>query len=150
VKRLDVLTRGLSGRFGITRPSIALLALNPHGGIDGERGREERDLLEPAILTAREAGIDVSGPFSADAFFGNRRWTDFDAVMAAYHDQGLIPVKMEAAGAGVNLTLGLPVVRTSPDHGTAFDIAGSGTASPAATIAAARMAEQLLKAGTVH
>jgi len=144
-ERLGVLAGGLIGHFGIDDPSIALLALNPHGGIDGERGTEERDILEPALLIAREAGIDVSGPFSADAFFGRRRWEDFDAVMASYHDQGLIPVKMEAAGAGVNVTLGLPVVRTSPDHGTAYDIAGTGTASPAAMLAAARMAERLLE-----
>ena len=144
--RLGVLARGLSECFGIVDPSIALLALNPHGGIDGERGVEERELLEPALLTACEAGINVSGPFSADAFFGHRRWKDFDAVMASYHDQGLIPVKMEAAGAGVNVTLGLPVVRTSPDHGTAYDIAGTGTASPAAMLAAARLAEHLLEA----
>jgi 4-hydroxythreonine-4-phosphate dehydrogenase len=145
--RLRVLAGDLIERFGIDSPRIALLALNPHGGLDGEPGKEERDLIEPALEKARDQGLDVAGPFSADAFFGRRQWEHFDAVVAPYHDQGLIPVKMEAAGAGVNVTLGLPVVRTSPDHGTAFDIAGTGTASAAATVAAARLAEQLLRGG---
>jgi 4-hydroxythreonine-4-phosphate dehydrogenase len=145
VIRLRVLAGDLVERFGIDAPKMALLALNPHGGLDGERGEEERNLLEPALGTAREQGLDVAGPFSADAFFGRRQWEEFDAVVAPYHDQGLIPVKMEAAGAGVNVTLGLPVIRTSPDHGTAFDIAGSGTASEAATVAAARLAVRLLQ-----
>jgi len=145
VERIGILAEGLRGRFGINEPTIALLALNPHGGVDGEPGTEEREILEPALLTAGESGIDISGPFSADAFFGRRRWEDFDAVLASYHDQGLIPVKMEAAGAGANVTLGLPVVRTSPDHGTAYDIAGSGAASPDAMVAAARLALRLLE-----
>ncbi|MFC1559036.1 4-hydroxythreonine-4-phosphate dehydrogenase PdxA [Gemmatimonadota bacterium] len=141
---LRILVDGLSQRFGIDSPQIAMLALNPHGGSDGERGAEERDILEPAIESAGESGIRVSGPFSADAFFGRRQWETFDAVVAPYHDQGLIPVKMEAAGRGVNVTLGLPVVRTSPDHGTAFDIAGTGSASENATVEAALLAERLL------
>ncbi|MFC1545224.1 4-hydroxythreonine-4-phosphate dehydrogenase PdxA [Gemmatimonadota bacterium] len=144
VERLQILADGLSQRFGISSPSIAMLALNPHGGIDGEQGTEERDTLEPAIHIATESGIHISGPFSADAFFGRRQWETFDAVVAPYHDQGLIPVKMEGAGRGVNVTLGLPVVRTSPDHGTAFDIAGTGSASGDATVEAALLAERLL------
>ncbi len=144
VERLHILADGLSQRFGIDNPEIAMLALNPHGGFDGERGAEERDILGPAIETAGGRGILVSGPFSADAFFGRRQWETFDAVVAPYHDQGLIPVKMEAAGKGVNVTLGLPVVRTSPDHGTAFDIAGTGSASEDATVEAALLAERLL------
>ncbi len=144
-ERLQILADGLSQRFGIDNPSIALLALNPHGGIDGERGAEEHDILGPAIENARDQGIVVSGPFSADAFFGRRQWETYDAVMAPYHDQGLIPVKMEAAGRGVNVTLGIPVVRTSPDHGTAYDIAGTGSALEAATVEAALLAERLLQ-----
>ncbi|MFC1628367.1 4-hydroxythreonine-4-phosphate dehydrogenase PdxA [Gemmatimonadota bacterium] len=144
VERLLILSDGLTRRFGIDRPEIAMLALNPHGGFDGERGAEERDILGPAIEEAGALGILVSGPFSSDAFFGRRQWETFDAVVAPYHDQGLIPVKMEAAGRGVNVTLGLPVIRTSPGHGTAFDIAGTGSASGDAVVEAALLAERLL------
>jgi 4-hydroxy-L-threonine phosphate dehydrogenase PdxA len=126
-------------------PRIAILALNPHGGEGGEPDREEREILQPALERARREGIDAEGLFSADSFFGRRRWATFDAVVAPYHDQGLVPLKVEAVGAGVNTTLGLPIVRTSPDHGTAYNIAGRGVASEASTLAAARLAEQMLQ-----
>ncbi|MFO7768217.1 MAG: 4-hydroxythreonine-4-phosphate dehydrogenase PdxA [bacterium] len=145
VSQLEVLHRDLEGRFGVAGPRIAVLALNPHGGAGGEPDIEERGILLPAIEEARARGIQAEGLFSADGFFGRRRWEPFQAVLAPYHDQGLIPVKMEAAGAGVNVTLGLPVIRTSPDHGTAFDIAGRGVASEEALLAAARMADVLLR-----
>ena len=144
VSQLEVLHRDLEERFGVPSPRIAVLALNPHGGTDGEPEVEEREILLPALVKAREKDIQVEGLFSADGFFGRRNWQSFQAVLAPYHDQGLIPVKMEAAGAGVNVTLGLPVVRTSPDHGTAFDIAGRGVASEEAVLAAAWMADALL------
>lgn len=145
VERLEILRRGLKERFGVAEPAIALLALNPHGGLDGEPAREEREILHPAVEEARAKGVEVEGPFSADSFFGRRDWQGYDAVVAPYHDQGLIPVKTEAAGAGVNVTLGLPVVRTAPDHGTAFDIAGRGIASERAFVAAAELAGALLE-----
>ncbi len=145
VRQLETLHRDLETRFGVPGPRIAMLALNPHGGADGEPDREEEEILLPALGRAREKGIQVEGLFSADGFFGRRRWRSFQAVLAPYHDQGLIPVKMEAAGAGVNVTLGLPIVRTSPDHGTAFDIVGGGVASEDAILAAARLAAVLLE-----
>ncbi|MCK4771688.1 MAG: 4-hydroxythreonine-4-phosphate dehydrogenase PdxA [Candidatus Latescibacteria bacterium] len=142
--RLSVLHEGLRAQFGVDGPRIALLALNPHGGTGAEEDREEREVLEPAMLEARSGSVNVDGLFSADAFFGRRRWELYDAVMAPYHDQGLTAVKIEAGGMGVNVTLGLPVVRTSPDHGTAFDIAGKGVAGEGATVAAVRLADALL------
>jgi 4-hydroxythreonine-4-phosphate dehydrogenase len=143
--RIGILHHDLRHRFGVAEPRIALLALNPHGGTEAEEGEEESRILRPAIASAREEGIEVAGPFSADAFFGWRNWQDYDAVLAPYHDQGLIPVKAEAGGAGVNVTLGLPIVRTSPDHGTAFAIAGAGNADPRATINAIRLGAALLE-----
>lgn len=145
VDQLQILHTGLEVRFGLPEPRIAVLALNPHGGEGGEPEEEEREILLPAVRRARERGIQAEGLFSADGFFGRRTWESFQAVLAPYHDQGLIPVKMEAAGAGVNVTLGLPIVRTSPDHGTAFDIAGRGVASERAMLAAASMAGALLE-----
>jgi 4-hydroxythreonine-4-phosphate dehydrogenase len=144
VKRLHVLADGLRLRFGIEEPNIAMLALNPHGGADAEADIEEEQILRPALEQARADGLSVDGLFAADGFFGRKRWQHYDAVLAAYHDQGLVPLKMHAAGAGVNVTLGLPIVRTSPDHGTAFDIAGRGIASESSMIAAAQLADALL------
>lgn len=143
-KKIAVLYEDLRKRFGLKEPRIALLALNPHGASQGEEDREEVEILCPAVNNARAGGIEIEGPFSADAFFGRRSWTSYDAVLASYHDQGLIPVKMEAAGTGVNVTLGLPIIRTSPDHGTAFDIAGRGLAEEGATVAAVKLADALL------
>jgi 4-hydroxythreonine-4-phosphate dehydrogenase len=116
--------------FGIDKPRIAVLGLNPHAGDEGQIGREELDVIKPLIEQLQGAGQLVYGPFSADAFFARRSYAQFDAVLAMYHDQGLIPFKTIAAGEGINFTAGLPVVRTSPDHGTAFDISGKDVADP--------------------
>lgn len=115
--------------FGIVKPRIAILALNPHAGEDGLLGSEEQEIIIPAISEMRAHGKDIiSGPFPADAFFGQHVYRNYDAVLAMYHDQGLIPFKLMEMKTGVNFTAGLPIVRTSPDHGTAFDIAGTGRA----------------------
>ncbi len=127
-QRLATLNRALVEDFGIATPRIAVLALNPHAGEEGLLGSEEHDIIAPAIAEANEAGILCFGPYAADGFFGAGLWTRFDAVLAMYHDQGLAPFKTLAMDAGVNFTAGLPYVRTSPDHGTAFDIAGTGKA----------------------
>jgi 4-hydroxythreonine-4-phosphate dehydrogenase len=135
-------------RFGAARPRLALAGLNPHAGEHGVIGREEQDVLEPAVAACRARGLDVAGPFPADTVFVRAARGEFDAVVACYHDQGLIPVKLLAFGRAVNVTLGLPIVRTSVDHGTAFDIAGTGRADPSSLIEAAVLAAKL--AGASH
>jgi 4-hydroxythreonine-4-phosphate dehydrogenase len=130
-------------RFGVTAPRIAVAGLNPHAGEHGLFGREEDEVIAPAIAVCAAAGIDVRGPFPADTIFTKAARGDFDAVVACYHDQGLIPVKLLAFGRAVNVTLGLPIVRTSVDHGTAFDIAGKGVADPGSMIAAVKLAARL-------
>ncbi|MFM2119050.1 MAG: hypothetical protein RL722_518, partial [Pseudomonadota bacterium] len=132
--------------WGQPRPRIAVAGLNPHAGEGGLFGREEIEVIAPAIAQARAEGIAASGPHAPDTVFMRARRGEFDIVIAQYHDQGLIPVKYLGVEQGVNLTLGLPFVRTSPDHGTAFDIAGSGRADPASLIAALRMARRLVTA----
>jgi len=129
--------------FGIERPRIAVAGLNPHAGEHGLFGREEDIAIRPAIEACRARGIDVSGPFPGDTVFVRARRGEFDVVVACYHDQGLIPVKLVAFGQAVNVTLGLPIVRTSVDHGTAFDIAGRGIADPESMIAAVLLAAKL-------
>jgi 4-hydroxythreonine-4-phosphate dehydrogenase len=133
-------------RFGIATPRIAVAGLNPHASERGLFGREEETVLAPAIARARGRGIDVSGPFPADTLFVRARRGEFDVVVACYHDQGLIPVKLVAFGQAVNVTLGLPIIRTSVDHGTAFDIAGRGIADPESMIAAVLLAARLARA----
>jgi 4-hydroxythreonine-4-phosphate dehydrogenase len=133
-------------RYGVAAPRLAVAGLNPHAGEHGLFGVEERTVIEPAVACCRAKGIDVSGPFPADTLFVRARRGEFDAVVACYHDQGLIPVKLVAFGRAVNVTLGLPIVRTSVDHGTAFDIAGKGVADPESMIAAVLLAARL--AGT--
>jgi len=130
-------------RFGIASPRIAVAGLNPHAGEHGMFGREEEQVIAPAIAACRERRIDVSGPFPADTVFVRAARGEFDVVVACYHDQGLIPVKLAAFGRAVNVTLGLPIVRTSVDHGTAFDIAGQGVADPGSMIAAICLAAKL-------
>jgi 4-hydroxythreonine-4-phosphate dehydrogenase len=130
-------------RFGIRRPRIAVAGLNPHAGEGGLLGDEERRIIGPAVKRAARRGIAVSGPYSADTLFYRAAHGEFDAVVAMYHDQGLAPFKLIAFDNGVNLTLGLPFIRTSPDHGTAPDIAGKGIARPHGMIAAINMAAQL-------
>jgi len=128
LKKLNILNESLKKDFGIDKPKIAVLGLNPHAGDEGLIGKEEETIIKPAIKEAKQNNLIVTGPFSADGFFARQLYNRFDAVLAMYHDQGLIPFKALAAGEGVNYTAGLPVVRTSPDHGTAFDIAGKGKA----------------------
>jgi 4-phospho-D-threonate 3-dehydrogenase / 4-phospho-D-erythronate 3-dehydrogenase len=143
---LATLTRlhdGLRADFGIPAPRLALLGMNPHAGDGGVLGTEEVDVLEPAVTAARQRGLDVSGPHPADGFFGRKGYLLYDAVLSTYHDQGLVGFKAIAAGQGVNVTLGLPIVRTSPDHGTAFDLAGRGTADAASMIAAIHLAADI-------
>ena len=140
---LSTLHRGLRERLGVERPRIAVLGLNPHAGDGGVIGKEDLRTVAPAIEEARAGGIDASGPFPADAFFGRGSWARVDAVLAMYHDQGLAPFKALAMGGGVNLTLGLPIVRTSPDHGTAFDIAGRGVADASSFAEAVRLAAEI-------
>ncbi len=128
--------RGLCRNFGIAEPRLAFAGFNPHAGESGTIGREEIDVLEPAIAQLRAEGIHASGPFAADTMFHPRARERYDAALCCYHDQALIPIKTLHFDEGVNITLGLPIVRTSPDHGTAFDIAGRNRADPGATIAA--------------
>jgi 4-hydroxythreonine-4-phosphate dehydrogenase len=132
--------RGLCRNFGLTNPRLAVAGLNPHAGESGTIGREEIDVLEPAVAQLRTEGIDASGPFAADTLFHGRARARYDAVLCPTHDQALIPLKTLHFDEGVNLTLGLPIVRTSPDHGTAFELAGRDRAHPGAMIAAIRMA----------
>jgi 4-hydroxythreonine-4-phosphate dehydrogenase len=135
-------------RFGHPRPTIGVAGLNPHAGEHGLMGGEEDAVIRPAIEACRSGGIEVSGPFPADTVFVRAMRGEFDAVVACYHDQGLIPVKMAAFGRAVNVTLGLPIVRTSVDHGTAFDIARRGIADPSSLIEAVRLAARLSRAGS--
>ena len=140
VRRARILAAALERDFGISQPRLAVAGLNPHAGEDGRFGSEETIAIAPAIAALREEGIDASGPHPADALFTPRARERYDAAVCMYHDQALIPLKALDFDEGVNVTLGLPIVRTSPDHGTAFDIAGKGLADPGATIAAIRMA----------
>jgi 4-hydroxythreonine-4-phosphate dehydrogenase len=141
---IDLTARELP-RFGIARPRLALAGLNPHAGEEGLLGLEDETVLRPAVRVARDRGIDVQGPFPGDTIFGRAVRGEFDAVVACYHDQGLIPIKLLAFGRAVNVTLGLPIVRTSVDHGTAFDIAGKGMADASSMIEAVRLAARLSK-----
>ena len=133
-------------RFGVSRPRLALAGLNPHAGEGGLLGNEEQEVFAPVVARCRARGVDVSDPIPADAVFRRAADGEFDAVIACYHDQGLAPIKLLAFGRAVNVTLGLPIVRTSVDHGTGFDIAGRGVADPAAMIAAVRLAARLAAA----
>ena len=140
VAKARVTARGLYRNFGIEKPRLAFAGLNPHAGEGGAIGREEIEILRPAIEQLRDEGIDAVGPFAADTMFHPRARADYDAAMCCYHDQALVPLKTLHFDDGVNTTLGLPIVRTSPDHGTAFGIAGKDEANPGAMIAAIRMA----------
>jgi len=140
---IDLLHDALVRWFGIEHPRIAVLGLNPHAGEEGRFGDEERRIIQPAMQMARQHGIDVDGPFPADSFFTPRGRARFDGIVAMYHDQGLIPIKMLAFDSAVNVTLGLPIIRTSVDHGTAFDIAGTNSADPGSMKAAVLLACRL-------
>lgn len=130
LNKIDILNNSLINDFGIRKPKIAILGLNPHSGDYGLIGTEEQDIIIPSIEKAKEIGYMVYGPFSADGFFGSSTYINFDGILAMYHDQGLIPFKTIANSQGVNFTAGLPIVRTSPAHGTAYEIAGKKIASP--------------------
>ena len=144
--RIRITHTALRDQFGIADPRLAVAGLNPHAGEGGRMGREEIDLITPVLDRLRTAGMSLSGPLSADTMFHPAARATYDAAICMYHDQALIPIKTLDFDRGVNVTLGLPIVRTSPDHGTAFDIAGTGRANPASTIAALRMAWTLAQA----
>ena len=148
LEKIQVISASLSQDFGIDRPKIAVLGLNPHAGEGGVLGREETDAILPAIERSCEEGNLVFGPFPADSFFGIGAYRLYDAVLAMYHDQGLIPFKTLAFESGVNFTAGLPIVRTSPDHGTAFNIAGEGKASPGSMRSAVYLALDIIRRRT--
>jgi 4-hydroxythreonine-4-phosphate dehydrogenase len=141
-----VTAQALQRDFGIAEPRLAVAGLNPHAGEGGALGREELDIVRPAVAALQGQGIDASGPYPSDSLFPAEMRARYDAALCLYHDQALIPVKMLDFWGGVNVTLGLPIVRTSPDHGTAFDIAGRGLARPDSLIAAIRLADQLARA----
>ncbi len=140
VAKARATARGLQRNFGIDNARLAFAGFNPHAGESGAIGREEIDLIEPAIAILRDDGIDARGPFAADTLFHARGRAGYDAILCCYHDQALIPLKTLFFDDGVNITLGLPIVRTSPDHGTAFNLAGKDQAEPGAMIAAIAMA----------
>ncbi|MBO0733830.1 MAG: 4-hydroxythreonine-4-phosphate dehydrogenase PdxA [Methylocapsa sp.] len=140
-----ITARDLATRFGVKNPRLAFAGLNPHAGEGGSMGREEIEIIAPALADLAAAGIPVSGPHAADSLFRPEARKNYDAVIAMYHDQALIPIKTVAFDQAVNVTLGLPLIRTSPDHGTAFDIAGKGIADPTSLIAALGLAARLAK-----
>lgn len=145
VDNIQIISNSLRNDFNISEPRIAVLGLNPHAGDGGIIGTEELEIIMPAIEQAKDNGIQVAGPLPADGFFGNRKYENFDGILATYHDQGLIPFKTLSFGKGVNFTAGLPVIRTSPDHGTAFDIAGQDMADPSSFKQAFSLAMNLAK-----
>jgi 4-hydroxythreonine-4-phosphate dehydrogenase len=145
-KTITITCQALDRDFAIKNPRVAVAALNPHAGESGLFGREDREIIQPAVEEARKEGLSVEGPFSADTVFYHAVQGRFDAVVAMYHDQGLIPLKLLHFSDAVNLTLGLPIVRTSVDHGTAYDIAGKGIADPSSLIAAIKLAAGIAKA----
>jgi 4-hydroxythreonine-4-phosphate dehydrogenase len=143
IETARIVDRDLRRLFGLARPRLAVAGLNPHAGESGTIGREEQNVIEPAIAQLRAEGLDVTGPWPADTMFHERARAGYDVVLAMYHDQALVPIKTIAFDEGVNVTLGLPFIRTSPDHGTAFDIAGRGVARPDSLVAAIRLAARL-------
>jgi 4-hydroxythreonine-4-phosphate dehydrogenase len=146
VSTARIVAAGLKSRFGVAHPRLALSGLNPHAGEDGSLGSEDKAIVAPAVEILRAEGIDAKGPLPADTMFHEAARKTYDCAICMYHDQALIPIKTIAFDAGVNVTLGLPFIRTSPDHGTAFDIAGTGRANPASLIAALRLAARMAEA----
>ena len=138
-----IVARDLAARFGVARPRIAVAGLNPHAGEDGALGEEDRTIVAPAVARLQAEGIDAIGPLPADTLFHEKARANYDVALCMYHDQALIPIKTLAFERAVNVTLGLPFVRTSPDHGTAFDIAGTGKADPSSLLAALALAARL-------
>ena len=147
VETAVIVDRDYRQRFGIAKPRLVLCGLNPHAGEDGLLGSEEQHVIAPAIARLRAMGIDAKGPFPADTLFHDRARATYDVALGMYHDQVLVPMKTLAFDDGVNVTLGLPYIRTSPDHGTAFSLAGTGTALPNSLIAALRLAARLAEHG---
>ena len=143
VSTARIVAAGLTSRFGIARPRLALSGLNPHAGEDGSLGAEDQSIVKPAVDILRAEGIDAKGPLPADTMFHEAARKTYDCAICMYHDQALIPIKTLAFDDGVNVTLGLPFIRTSPDHGTAFDIAGTGRANPSSLVAALRLAARM-------
>ena len=150
LSKLRIMHNSLVTDFGIDKPRLAVLGLNPHAGDEGLIGTEELSIIKPAIVEAKKNNIMVFGPYSADAFFARGHFEKFDGVLAMYHDQGLIPFKSMAIGEGTNYTAGLPVVRTSPDHGTAFDIAGKGIADASSFISATFECIEIIRKRAEH
>jgi len=146
VSTVRIVAAELKSHFGVSRPRIAIAGLNPHAGEDGSLGHEERTIVAPAIKELRSENIDARGPLPADTMFHAAARETYDCAVCMYHDQALIPIKTLAFDEAVNVTLGLPFIRTSPDHGTAFDIAGTGKANPASLIAALRLASRMAAA----
>ena len=144
-RKLIIFAETLKIDLGIQRPTIAVLGLNPHAGDDGAIGNEENDVIRPAIEEAKNKGVLAFGPFPADGFFGSGQFKKFDGILAMYHDQGLVPFKALSFGAGVNYTAGLASVRTSPDHGTAYDIAGKGEADESSLVKAIYLAADIVR-----
>ncbi|QQO31479.1 4-hydroxythreonine-4-phosphate dehydrogenase PdxA [Bradyrhizobium diazoefficiens] len=148
VSTVRIVATELTSRFGIAQPRIAISGLNPHAGEDGSLGHEEQTVIAPALNVLRNDGIDVRGPLPADTMFHEAARNTYDCAVCMYHDQALIPIKTVAFDDAVNVTLGLPFIRTSPDHGTAFDIAGTGKANPASLIAALKLASRMAAANS--
>jgi 4-hydroxythreonine-4-phosphate dehydrogenase len=146
VSTVRIVASELSSRFGLARPRIAVSGLNPHAGEDGSLGQEEQTVIAPALKTLQSEGIAVRGPLPADTMFHEAARSTYDCAVCMYHDQALIPIKTIAFDDAVNVTLGLPFIRTSPDHGTAFDIAGTGKANPASLVAALKLASRMAAA----
>ena len=146
LKTISITYRALVRDFGIDRPKVAVAALNPHAGESGLFGTEDKKIVGPAVEAARDSGLSVEGPFPADTIFYHASTGRYDAVVAMYHDQGLIPLKLLHFSDAVNITLGLPIIRTSVDHGTAYDIAGKGVADPSSLVAAIKMAAKIVGA----
>jgi len=149
--KIEICYKSLKNDFGIKNPSIGVLSLNPHGGENGQIGREEIDIIISVIkkISKKYKNLNIKGPFPSDAYFANKNYQKFDMTYAMYHDQGLIPFKMLAGMKGVNFTAGLPIIRTSPDHGTAYDIAGKGLASEESLIEAIKWGEKIFKSRSV-
>ncbi|MGD1046793.1 MAG: 4-hydroxythreonine-4-phosphate dehydrogenase PdxA [Bacteroidota bacterium] len=145
IEKISIIDESLKKDFRLKKPKLAILALNPHCGENGLIGTEENEIIIPAIVESRAAGICTEGPFPADAFFGNHLYRHFEAIVAMYHDQGLIPLKMNSFGKGVNFSAGLKIIRTSPDHGTAYDIAGKNKANLSSMLEAIKLALTISK-----
>jgi 4-hydroxythreonine-4-phosphate dehydrogenase len=143
VDKVSIVNDALKRNFGIQNPSLAVLALNPHAGEHGLIGSEEEQTIIPALRESQSQGVNVKGPFSADGFFGSGSYKSYDAIITMYHDQGLIPLKLSSFGKAVNFSAGLNIIRTSPGHGTAYDIAGKGKADISSIVEAIKLAARI-------